>query len=423
MENFKPHTLPRFEKLAPFWKSYFQEMDDTIHEDFWGNLPTFKLAEKLNDPYIRQLKEMGYCYLDNQEVPATYYQSLEWVFKNLNWLLFQGILNPEDILWPAKVFEQLDSTLQEGQDKYSFVSIGSEIPDNSQEVSIVKPATFVEMVSKGFFPLGSTFRAHTNQSSAEHDLAHFAGFISEPEYMKSIREAFRRIDSKMRNNSKTKTALESMNSLYSIRIYYMIEVFTIIPENRKEKLQELVEIPLTEPLNFKYIVAFLTEKAKKPTQLYQYLYRLYNAFPSLVNPVGGESRDILNRNRKFSRGSRLGTFFSSKSDNLESKFDGCSIYSLFQNGLAALENKRSSHPDFLESLKQIHAPFIGTLIGTSQLTIEDWVLQSVEEIPNPNSKLYQYLCMSGMWNKLHMLYWAYGESDYSKILYESEMHD
>ena len=412
-------TLPKFDALAPYWKAYFEEVDLKLEENFWGNLPTLKIAEQYNDPYIQQQKEMGYSFIPGEESPATFYQALEWVFKKFQSLLAEGTLTNSDILLPAKVFEIINA---KNEPEYVYIPIGGNIPENATEVNILKPAVFVDMLAEGFFPIGSSYRAHTNQTLAEHDLAHFAGFIGYPRYMKAIREAFRRVRSKMQTNPKVKLALENFDSVYSLRLYYMVEVFTIIPEDLKSKLQNLIEIPLHEQLHLQTIIEFLEDKAKNPKEFFQYLYRIYNHFPSLVEPVGGESRDILNRTRKFNRGGRLGNFYSQMS-NLGSKFDGSSIYSLYQNGLAALENKRSTHPDFIEAIREIHAPFIGTLIGTSQLTVEDWVLQAVEEIPDPNSRLYQYLCGSGMWNRSHVIYWAYGEPEYTTVLKESDMDE
>ena len=206
----------------------------------------------------------------------------------------------------------------------------------------------------------------------------------------------------MRQNQKIYKALQDFNSVYSLKIYYMIEIFTIIPESAKSTLQKLLQMDIDKPVLIDNIVHQLEEKARQPAEFYRYLFQIYKHFNELVNPIGGESRDVLNRVRKFNRASRLGTFYHSDT-YLNSKFDGSSLYSLYLNGCAALENKRSTHPDFYESIRQIHAPFIGALIGTSQLTIDDWVSQSVEELPDKNSKLYQYLCKSGLWNDSHLI--------------------
>ena len=109
--------------------------------------------------------------------------------------------------------------------------------------------------------------------------------------------------------------------------------------------------------------------------------------------------------------------------NLSSKFDGSSIYSLLLNAKAALENKRSNHDDYTNAIKLIHAPLIAALLGTSQLTVEDWVLQAIEEVPDKNSKLYKYICETGLWNKSHVLYWAYGYPDFTKVLKKEDFSE
>lgn len=406
------YTMPKFEMLSLYWKNYFLQVDQSIQENFWGNLTTLKHAEKQRDPYIQQQKEMGYCFQKGLEAPVSFYQALTWVFANIHRYLAQGTIMTSDVLWPARVFIIPG---KHGNKNCLFRVIGSELPKHAIEVNLVPPDIFVEMLAKGFFPIGSAIREHTNQSLAEHDLAHFGGFISSPEYMRAVRIAFRNIYYKMKKNQRLKTALENFNSVYSLRLYYMIEIFTLIPEAKKGNLQELLEIAIDEQVNLNTIITLLEKKAKDPVGLYQYLYRIYDQFYELVNPVGGESRDILNRVRKFNRASRLGRFYT-QTTTLDSKFNGSSIYSLYQNGCAALENKRSTHDDFLAALREIHAPFIATLIGTSQLTVNDWVMQAAEEFPDPTSKLYQYLCKSGIWTESHVIYWAYGCPNYTRIL-------
>ncbi len=219
----------------------------------------------------------------------------------------------------------------------------------------------------------------------------------------------------MKKNQKIARALKEFDSAYSLRLYYTTEVFTEIPKANLLELQTLIEIPLDIKPNKQSIASFLLDKARNPAQLNQYLNRLYWAFHRLVNPLGGESRDVLNRSRKFQRESTLGSFYESVSQ-LSSKYAGNSLYSLYMNAKAALANKRSNHVDFEKAITEIHTPLIGALIGTSQLNVEDWVLQCVEEDPDPNSKLYRYLHDSGLWSKDHLILKAFCDPEYDKIL-------
>ena len=298
---------------------------------------------------------------------------------------------------------------------YFFIPVGGKVPENAIALNLLLPDLFVNMLSSGYFPIGNAEREHTNQTLGEHDLAHMAAFVSSPRYTKATREAFRRVGQKMKNNPRVLQALQSFDSAYSLRIYYTIEVFTEIAQGKKERLQELIELPLTMKVNKEMIDQFLLEKAQNPAQLYQYLAKLYWDFHYLVNPLGGESRDVLNRKRKFHRDGSLGSFYDNVSA-LSSKFAQNSLYSLFLNAKAMLENKRSNHPDFLKSITEVHSLLVGSLIGTSQLEIEDWVLECVEEIPNQNSKLYRYIHESGLWTDKNLLYRAFCEEDYDKIL-------
>mmetsp|Transcript_27565 Transcript_27565/g.38881 ORF Transcript_27565/g.38881 Transcript_27565/m.38881 type:complete len:260 (-) Transcript_27565:3-782(-) len=251
------------------------------------------------------------------------------------------------------------------------------------------------MLAYGYFPMGSITRGNTNQSLAQHDLAHMAGFISSPRYMKAVKEAFQKIFKEMKNNQPMRVALEDFDSSYSTRLYYMIEVFIEIPESKHQTLQNLIGYPINEPMNYNRVREdFLKRARENATSFYRYLNRIYEAFPSLSNCLGGESRDIINRVRKYYRP-------DVKTQKL-SKFHGSSLYFMYQNGMSLLKNVRSCHADF-EHAVEFHAAFITSLIGTSQLNVEDWVLESANFKINKNSKLYKYI-NSGMWNEQHLLY-------------------
>ena len=45
--------------------------------------------------------------------------------------------------------------------------------------------------------------------------------------MKVVREAFRQIGKKMETNPEIRKALADFDSLYSLRLYYMIEIFLL----------------------------------------------------------------------------------------------------------------------------------------------------------------------------------------------------
>lgn len=416
---FSGWQMPTFQNLTPFWKEYFHTADSAIKENFWGSLATFKKAYQQDDAYAKQLTQMGYCFDKEKETPASFYQAITWTLEKLTHIVTSGQLHESDVLLPGKAFE-----IQENkQKKEIFVCLGGKIPPDAKELNLLPPNVFVNMLSQGFFPIGAPIREHTNQTLCEHDMAHIAGFISCLPYMKSVRHGFQKIKQKMQLNPTIETTLANFDSLYSLRLYYMIEIFSILPEKNKAPLEKLLglkisDFSLDQPEKiYPKVVAFLM--SKNPSDLNQYLYHVYEGFDRIINPLGGESRDILNRTRKFGRGNQLGSFYS-KMSNLDSKFDGSSIYSLFLNAKAALENKRSNHSDYEETIRLIHAPAIASLLGTSQLTVNDWVEQAVEEHPNKDSKLYKYICKTGLWNKSHVIYWAYGHPDYTKVLKKAD---
>ena len=264
---------------------------------------------------------------------------------------------------------------------------------------------------------------------AEHDLAHTAGFIASPRYMAAVRRAFARVGEKAASNPRVAAALESFDSVYSLRLYYAIEVFCEVPPRHHQLLQELVEIPIPDLggtqrgpptlVTKDEVEAFLIDKLRNdgPIACTRYLSNLYWHFHLIVDALGGESRDLLNRRRKFHRdGKQLGSFYDAVSSLGGSKFQRNSLFSIFLNANRALENKRSTHDDFERALRDIHSILIGCLIGTAQLTPEDWVLQSAEEEIDTNSPLYRYIHDTGLFNENHLLWQAICNPEYDKVL-------
>jgi hypothetical protein len=417
---FRPYStlirkIPAFNDLSPLWQNFFAKASQDFEEDFWCSLSRFKDAYSKHDSFATQLSLMGNRFDEGREAPVTFYQTAKWALEQLGDLVRHNYVKESDVLVPGKAFVVEEN----GVKKNIFVCLGGYVPPHATELNLLPPDVFAEMLSQGFFPIGASEREHTNQTLCEHDMAHIAGFISCPEYMKAVRNAFQVVGKKMETNPAVKKALENFDSLYSLRLYYMIEIFSIIPAKNVLLLEDLLKLNVSDfsldkpEAIYPNVIQFL--KSKSPVELSRYLYRVYEGFPQIVNPLGGESRDILNRTRKFSRSNQAGSFYA-KMSNLDSKFDGSSIYSLWLNARAALENKRSNHKDYQKSISLIHAPVIASLLGTSQLTIHDWVKAAVEEVPDKQSKMYKYICETGLWNKSHVLFWAYGHSDFSKIL-------
>lgn len=405
-------ALPSYDQLDNYWLNYFKEVDIAVEENFWGNLAILKKTESYGDPYIAQLKEMGISLENDNEQPIQFYKAISWVMQQINDLTNKGVLKKEDVILPAKAFVTKDLS---GSPKYHFIPLGQPVPAYAEVLNLLSPDVFVRMLAEGYFPIGEPIREHTNQTLAEHDLAHMAGFISNPDFMRSIREAFRRVQIKMEDNPRINDALKHFDSLYSLRLYYMIEIFTEIPKTKREELQKLIEIPLDIPISSANETIKKHLYSKTPAELTKYLAKIYEKFHQLVNALGGESRDMLNRRRKFRRGNTMGSFYDDVS-KFSSKFDHNSIFALFLNAKAALENKRSNHSDYNKAIENIHTPLIGALIGTSQLDIEDWVLQAVEELPNPESKLYRYLHNSHFWENRDIIMLCHIHPEYDVIL-------
>lgn len=402
MKKMSFFEFPDYNNLLPYWKNFFDKAEQAIEENFWGNLSILKRAYRHNDSFTKQLTEIGFCFEDDNEKRASFYECIKWVFCKLNAIVENKILTKNEIFLPGKAFTDGKSV------KFVIFGENFENSSNYSEINLLTPKLFVEMLSSGLFPIGEPIREHTNQTLCEHDFAHLAGFIACPEYMKTLRTAFQNIQM----GSKIEEALQSFDSVYSLRLYYMTEIFSIISDVKK--LEEILQLRLSDfPFDSK-IYSKIKEKLKSmdPIALNKYLYNVYRKFPQVIMALGGESLDCLNRVRKMETRQTV-SFYSSMS-NLDSKFHGSSIYSLWLNGLAALENIRSTHIDYQKTIEEIHAVFIGSLIGTSQLKITDWV--NTDTAVNKKGNLYKYICESGLWNENHVLYVIYKESDFTKIV-------
>lgn len=398
------HSTPNF------WENYYRQADREIEENFWGNLITFQKAERVyRDPYIAQMRAMGYEFSEPQPAYPGFEKIIQWCHRSIDELIAQGKLKEHDAIRPGKAFQVGDMVV--------FLPFGGSVPAGAEPLNLLTPDVFVAMLAQGYFPISEPIREHTNQTLAEHDVAHVAGFISNPRYMKAVRQAFAEIQQRAEANPRLRKALENFDSAYSLRLYYMIEVFTEIPEHQRSQLAETLEWPQNKFPHREEVEAFLLAKAQDPVKFARYLSNIYRHFHGFVNPLGGESRDILNRSRKWKRGDTSGGFFD-KVSSLSSKFYGNSLYDILLRGKAALEHRRSSHDDYIQTIKDVHTVAIAALIGTSQLSVEDWVLACVPEVPDPNSRLYRYIHDSGLWDENHLLFLAYTGANYDADLSE-----
>ncbi len=176
------HRLPPFEKLSPYWVAYFKSVDESIAENFWGNLDIFLNAQFAQDSYISQMMAMGYVFEPGHEKPAPFYDSIKWIFEQIQTQIDAGLLAAKDALWPGKIFERSN---RNGDKIKFFVPIGAEVPKGAVPLNLLIPEDFVRMLASGYFPIGNAVREHTNQSLAEHDLAHRRQDSSVPSFYQS----------------------------------------------------------------------------------------------------------------------------------------------------------------------------------------------------------------------------------------------
>ena len=240
--------------------------------------------------------------------------------------------------------------------------------------------------------------------------------------MADIRRMAKRVLEQTTANSVLE-ALADFNSPFSLRIYYAVEAYVFISSVSKKRLSELLTIRVDDkvndktnsslsvntsltrqlPLDWSSVKREVVEQWLLDTwqmvgdkAMMRWLSAIYESFLSLTVSLGGESLDLLNRSRKFDKPNK----------RMTGKYERSNIHYWHQKGLRCLRNIRPCHADnsFANSLIKVHTPFIGALIGTSLLTIDDWVTASSEFEVDTNSPLYRYICLSGFWTSDSLLY-------------------
>ncbi len=412
--------FPSWAQFTDVWWSWVTDpIQSSIDVNFYGNFSSYHRAYEQGDVYAKQLVEMGAVLgCDHgRHVACTDIHCFKPIyFPSAMHYLKEGL---QGLIVPVLVLESLSKDgrgLGQGYVDY----FGSEPRDlltgnlvnhslqGNEHVAwkpvsrILNPDEFVSLLARGCFVVGGPETGGTNQSLAEHDMAHLAGFLANPAYGRQVVSLFARVKVAMLDPD-IALALKRFDSILSLRLYYFVEVATAISPEQVTRLYKLLSI-LKLQLDCLVKVDTVVERLETigrsdPVGLFRFLHQVYAESSSLLEPLGGESRDINNRVRKHSRG-----FYSSTIEKL-SKFAGSSIYSLCLDGQAALERARPDHEDFASALA-VHARYICTLIGTSRLTPADWAdacLNTTEE----GTYLRRYLSETGIFDKSHAIYRTY----------------
>lgn len=406
-------------------EDWYAAVDLLVEEDFYGQLSVLKSNLRAGDAYALQLREMGYVFDSGSERPARFRNCIDWLRRQSD-LLYE----------PVKVFRNKKTgqlkviSLYDSLDKQKEVlekTMRDTFAQGYETTNLLKPDMFVWLIAHRMFPIGDAVREHTNQTMAAHDLAHMAGFVSNPDYAHEMWRLFTHVNDVLENDDKSgdvfkkvDKALQHFDSMLSLRLYYLIEVLT---EVRDRPLLERVlgfsvdKYPLEEGCDTRRAMSLFL-RSKDPIALYRYLQSIYERFHDIVNPLGGESRDMYNRRRKHERedtGSKkdTGTLYSAAS----SKFSGNSLYSLYYKAKHCLINVRSSHANYEETIDTIHATLLTALIGTAQLRVSDWVDAAMHFVPRHDAKLYFYL--TSMFEPHHLFRRAFCDAEFASVAAET----
>lgn len=404
------------------WAVWKQGVNRQMAINFAANFKIYLKYLHSRDSFVLQLKKIGYDFDPNGTLkPSPFETVIEYYKREIQQLVDFGLVKQDEILMPAKVFKD------RSRDKHYFVPLWEEVPEEAKDVpeNLLTPDVFTTMLSEGYFPIGDEIIEHTNQSLAEHDAAHLLGFLDAPLYMKEVRKAFSRLGKMLNGEGITreeqlrmKQALKNFDSVLSLRLYYATEIFTSVkPENQKH-VRALLALPKGDKSTLDDVKEFIYQKFNEQgeAELYRYLTRVYEKFPEYFSASGGESRDVVNRDRKYnSKGATKGGIYPSK---LVSKFDNQSIWSMVQNAEDALKYIRSSHANFHDVINEVHVRVIAALNQINQLDQSDWIKVASSLYVDKNSETYRYLCTSGIWNKSHILFWAFCSDEFDKVIHD-----
>jgi len=411
-------TLQRIRlEVHATWQPYIAIVNSAIQMNFWGNRSTLRDAAVVADGYLESLHHLG--------LSLTAGRALEFgsALKRLLLDLEFTDVPPHQKIWPGRALFPPSSGL-DGDFPPAPVFLpltgpcpgalmGSEMADirDGRFGGILSPLDFFRMIDGGLFPMGDHRVLHTNQALAEHDLAHLVSFVRQPAYMAAMRRLASRVLQQAdpvqnpASHADVKAALLDFESPFATRLYYAAEIFvTILPEKRPvvEGLINCFQYQLpfewasvSRPNVEAFLFGVLHEVG--PMQFMCFLSDIYDQFLSFATSLGGESLDVINRARKFDRPNKA----------LRSEFEMSSIHYWHQKGLRCLRNIRpvpEQEAAFCHSIKAVHTVFIGALIGTSLLSIDDWLVPSAEFVVPPLCLLRQYICGSGLWAGDSLLY-------------------
>lgn len=435
------------------------EIDVRVEEDFFAMLDVFQRNLAAGDSYAAQMRDMGFCFDDGKERPALFVDCLRY-------LLQESVLTGA-VFQPVKMFRRKGERESDNSNKneskaggrrggvlvfdapplekenagscscncsddgenvfyvanlFNGRGIGCYDNESLETTNLLKPDVFVLLLANGFFPIGDPTRELTNQTLSAHDLAHIAGFLIAPEYAQGMLCLFRHVYKMLQQgDTKLAAALENFDSYYSLRLYYLIEV---IAKVRNVPLLERVlgfsvdTFPLGATAAEAGTVSARTElermlAAKTPVERIQYMRGITKQFHNIILPLGGESRDILNRKRKQKRNPFIAEGRKDLYSAANSKFAQNSIYSLYYDVKEAIEECRSSHPHYLETVTKLFATFLAALIGTAQLSLTDWIEGSMSPVPSQSTALYAYV--DGLFDNKHLFWKAFCSPRYDMI--------
>jgi len=362
-----------------FWALLESKFKREVQNSIQSNRALYLDAQSKNHPQIRFLESAGFRFSDPVEVPEIG-KVFEYYNTSLQDLVSKGKLSPDDILRPGFVFKNEHNDPRKFK-HFIWRGFKDEIPAGYEEVTeVLGDRDFFEMISEGYYPIGSTTRlAIGNHTIMEHDLAHFGGFLDRPEYMAALRRTFK----KLRQSHES-------NPIGLSELFQMTELASWTPLEKRSALLKLLSLPQSVPGQefFRESEIYNHLSSLSTPELEQLIARFeQNPFAEIITPLGGTTRDMINPpDPRFYSGlideswAPFGTHWFPK--NLKASLKTSPGYDKSAN--------RDSVLRFLSTYE------LGVL-ELSRLTPEEIVegLGSGSRL-DPNSALYRAYCLSGL---------------------------
>jgi hypothetical protein len=345
----------------PVWVQFDQGYQNSSRTTINANRSTFLSADDRGHTYIELLKAAGLRLTTTELSVPSAKQVIAQYYKDMNQAIAAGIVTRDEILIPGRVFE--DATGR----KFG-IPFGDPIPAGAAPArsAILTNPQYVSFIREGLFPMGGDDSAGGGffHSMAEHDLEHIAAFRNNPRYGASVRRGISKLDPDH----------TVFTPVLNQRLLYFTEFLNFVPNSHRSTFRSSLPTDLLAPLDQRNLAHITSHLAQMPiAELTQLQRKLSSQFYAVIENDGGSCNDLsFSEHYHQSSAVSLLLWLKVQSDS-----------SLATNNPSVIADKT--------------ARYILAADISGHVSPDDWIDDLVSEHMDRNSKLYKYLCESGVW--------------------------